>query len=427
MGEADLADLGFQYTSADPGPAAVQGTLAQAIRRAERRQKRRALLLVAPLLAFVLLTFLVPIGQMLVQSFYNPAFASFAPRISTWMSENPTAKVPDERAFTALVEDLREMQKLRLAGQAGTRVNYDYPGARSMFAAAARRADTLEPPFRDTLASLDSKWEDPALWQAMRAASRAYSAEFYLKALDLGRDPNGAIVQLPEDQRVHRMLFLRTIAMSLLITMICLLIAFPMARLLATLPASRSNLLMILVLLPFWTSLLVRTTSWVVLLQTNGVINGLLVSLGVISSENRLELVYNKTGTIIAMTHVLLPFMILPLYSVMRSIPPNYMRAARSLGASNWTAFRRVYLPQTLPGIAAGSLLVFILAIGYYVTPALVGGASGQLISNAIAFHMQNSLNWSLAAALAGLLLLGILILYWFYNRLVGINNMKFG
>jgi putative spermidine/putrescine transport system permease protein len=127
------------------------------------------------------------------------------------------------------------------------------------------------------------------------------------------------------------------------------------------------------------------------------------------------------------MTHILLPFMVLPLYSVMRTIPPSYVRAARSLGASSWTAFRRVYLPQTLPGIAAGALLVFILAVGYYITPALVGGADGQLISNLIAFHMQKSLNWSLAAALAGLLLGGILLLYWLYDRLVGIDKMKLG
>jgi putative spermidine/putrescine transport system permease protein len=119
--------------------------------------------------------------------------------------------------------------------------------------------------------------------------------------------------------------------------------------------------------------------------------------------------------------------MVLPLYSVMRTIPPSYVRAARSLGATSWTAFRRIYLPQTLPGIGAGALLVFILAVGYYITPALVGGADGQLISNLIAFHMQKSLNWSLAAALAALLLGGILILYWLYDRLVGIDNMKLG
>jgi putative spermidine/putrescine transport system permease protein len=127
------------------------------------------------------------------------------------------------------------------------------------------------------------------------------------------------------------------------------------------------------------------------------------------------------------MTHILLPFMILPLYSVMRTIPPSYARAARSLGATSWTTFRRIYLPQTIPGIGAGGLLVFILAVGYYITPALVGGASGQLISNQIAFHMQDSLNWSMASALAAILLAAVLVLYWLYDRLIGIDNMKLG
>ena len=183
---------------------------------------------------------------------------------------------------------------------------------------------------------------------------------------------------------------------------------------------------MILVLLPFWTSLLVRTTSWIVLLQQQGVLNDLLVALGLVGEDGRPVMIYNQTGTIVAMTHVLLPFMILPLYSVMKTIPPSYARAARSLGATSWTTFRRVYLPQTLPGIAAGSLLVFILAVGYYITPALVGGADGQLISNMIDFHMDKS-NWSLAAALAAILLAAILLLYWVYDRLVGIDRLKFG
>jgi len=126
------------------------------------------------------------------------------------------------------------------------------------------------------------------------------------------------------------------------------------------------------------------------------------------------------------MTHILLPFMVLPLYSVMRTIPPSYARAARSLGATSWTTFRRIYLPQTLPGIGAGALLVFILAVGYYITPALVGGADGQLISNMIDFHMDKS-NWSLAAALAAMLLAGVLVLYWLYDRMIGIDRLKFG
>jgi putative spermidine/putrescine transport system permease protein len=205
-----------------------------------------------------------------------------------------------------------------------------------------------------------------------------------------------------------------------------MVLAFPVAHLLAVLPMSKSSLLMILVLLPFWTSLLVRTTAWMALLQEQGIVNDALVALGLVSNENRLSMMYNMTGTIVAMTHVLLPFMILPLYSVMRVIPPSYARAARSLGATSWTTFRRIYLPQTLPGIAAGSLLVFILAVGYYITPALVGGAEGQLISNLISFHMTKS-NWSLAAALAAMLLAAILLLYWVYDRLVGIDRLKLG
>ena len=184
---------------------------------------------------------------------------------------------------------------------------------------------------------------------------------------------------------------------------------------------------MILVLLPFWTSLLVRTTTWIALLQTQGVLNDLLVWLHVIDDAGRLQMIFNKTGTIVAMTHILLPFMILPLYSVMKTVPPSYMRAARSLGANPLVAFWRVYVPQTVSGIGAGSILVFILSIGYFITPALVGGQSGQLISNLIAYHMQKSLNWGLAGALGFLLLILVLVLYAIYNRLIGVDKMKMG
>jgi putative spermidine/putrescine transport system permease protein len=184
---------------------------------------------------------------------------------------------------------------------------------------------------------------------------------------------------------------------------------------------------MILVLLPFWTSLLVRTSAWKVLLQQQGVVNDLLVWLGAVDNAGRLVLINNQTGTVIAMTHVLLPFMILPLYSVMKGIPPSYVRAAKSLGANDWTAFWRVYFPQSVPGIGAGSILVFILAIGYYITPELVGGNKGVFISNRIAYHISDSLNWGLAAALGTILLVAVLLLYWAYDRLVGIDNVKLG
>lgn len=398
-----------------------------ALTRSQARARRRAFLLVLPLLAFVFVSFVLPIGQMLHRSIHNPAFADNMPQITAWFQNNPAGTEPDEAAYAALAADLTASAKARTIGTAGTRVNYELSGSRSLFTAAGRRAGSLEPPYSTSLPEFNQAWASEELWAAMRNVSTPYTTNFYLAALDLTRDSDGKVVATSPDRQIYVMLYMRTLLLSLGITALCLLLAFPIAHLLATLPLRYSNLLMILVLLPFWTSLLVRTTAWIAILQGQGVINSTLVALGIIPDSGRLSLVYNQAGTIIAMTHILLPFMVLPLYSVMRTINPAYVRAARSLGATSWTAFRRIYLPQTLPGIGAGSLLVFILAVGYYITPALVGGASGQLISNLIAFHMQNSLNWSLAAALAALLLGVVLLLYWLYDRLVGIDNMKLG
>jgi len=268
---------------------------------------------------------------------------------------------------------------------------------------------------------------DTEIWRIIQREGKPYTLSYYLSALDLTYDENGEIVGQSENQRIYAALFWRTLILSVVITGLTLLLGFPIAFLLSTLPLRYSNLLMIFVLLPFWTSLLVRTTAWIVLLQQQGVINEMLVSVGILGDDNRISMIYNQTGTIIAMTHILLPFMVLPLYSVMKGIPPSYVRAARSLGANPWTAFWKVYFPQTIPGIGAGAVLVFIISIGYYITPALVGGRSGQMISNLIAYHMQDSLNWGLAAALGSILLAGVLILYWAYNRIVGIDNVKLG
>jgi putative spermidine/putrescine transport system permease protein len=423
---------GLMLTTADGRP------LKQALARAQRRSRLRAIGLVAPLLVFIVVTFIVPIGQMLHRSFHNEGFTvhtdigsgtrtPIMTDLAAWFDDNPRGVEPDEAAFTALRDGLVHLGELRAAGSAGTRINYGYAGSRSMFTKAARRADKLEPPYRDAFLDLDEQWGDPELWSVMRNATSSYTVDFYLAAVDLERNPEGAVAAVDENRQVYVKLFVRTLFLSVLITFLTFVLAYPIAHLLATLPLRYSNLLMIFVLLPFWTSLLVRTTSWMVLLQGQGVVNDALVGIGILADENRLQMMYNQVGTVVAMTHILLPFMVLPLYSVMRPINPSYVRAARSLGATSWTAFRRIYFPQTVPGIGAGALLVFILSVGYYITPALVGGADGQLISNLIAFHMQRSLNWSLAAALAAILLAGVLILYWLYDRLVGIDNLKLG
>ncbi|MEY4696045.1 MAG: hypothetical protein RIT14_473 [Pseudomonadota bacterium] len=400
--------------------------LRAALAQAQARSRRTAFLLVAPLLVFVLLTFILPIGQLLVRSVTDTDFARNMPALGEWFDANPAGSPIDESAYAALAADLKAAKANKTAGQVGERINYDVSGSRSLFTSTARSADKLEPPYKEALIALKPGWENPALWQAMRQASNTVTPNFFLAALDLQRSPDGGIERAPEEKRVYISLFVRTFALSALITAITLILGYPIAHLLATMPLRYSNVLMIMVLLPFWTSLLVRTTSWIVLLQSQGVLNDILVSMGVIGDDGRIRMIYNQMGTIIAMTHILLPFMVLPLYSVMRPIPPSYVRAARSLGATSWTAFRRVYLPQTLPGIAAGGLLVFILAVGYYITPALVGGAEGQLISNLIAFHFENA-NWSMAAAIAAILLIAVLILYWVYDRLIGIDNLKLG
>lgn len=427
-----MTDTTAQLTTADGRP------LKAALAHAQLRAKRRAFFLVLPLLGFVLLTFVAPIGQMLYRSVHNDAFTvhkdlgtwvetPIMVNLGEWFDKNPPGTDPDEAAFAALAADLVVLKELKAPGQVGTRINYEVAGTRSVFTKTTRRADKFEPPFMAAIMDVDDKWGDPNLWQAMRGASSAFTANFYLAAIDKKRNADGDVIAVEEERQVYVTLFKRTLIMSAVITALTLILGFPIAHLLAVLPLRYSNLLMILVLLPFWTSLLVRTTSWIVLLQSQGVINDLMVLTGIVGDDGRVQLIYNQIGTIVAMTHILLPFMVLPLYSVMRPINPSYVRAARSLGATSWTAFRRIYLPQTTPGIGAGSLLVFILAMGYYITPALVGGSTGQMISNLIAFHMQKSLNWSLAAALAALLLAGVLLLYWLYDRLVGIDNLKLG
>ncbi len=402
--------------------------LKQALAQATRRARMRAFLLVAPLLFFVVVSFVVPIGQMLYLSIQNPTFSDHMPRVTAYLKANPVNGVPGEEAFAALALDLADAKKNRTVGRVGNRVNYARAGSTSLFKSSARKAVRFKgPPYKEKLLELSKDWGDPHLWRVMERASSPYTLGFYAAAFDFTYDLDGNLERVEPERQIYVLLFIRTLFLSALIAFLCLLLAYPVAHLLATLPLRYSNLLMIMVLLPFWTSLLVRTTSWITLLQSQGVLNDLFVILGLIGDDGRIQLMYNQFGTIIAMTHILLPFMILPLYSVMKTIPPSYVQAARSLGATPLTAFLRVYFPQTVPGIGAGVILVFILAIGYYITPALVGGSSGQLISNQIAFHMQVSLNWNLAAALGAILLFGVVILYWLYDRLIGIDNMKLG
>ncbi|MEO1179064.1 MAG: ABC transporter permease [Pseudomonadota bacterium] len=504
---------------------AADGTpLKRSLARALRRQKLRALALVAPLLIFVLITFVIPIGSMLFRSVENQIVANTLPEtVRALRGWEPEAGLPDGETFNALYIDLWLAEAQKLHTRLGSRLNYELSGASSLFRKSGRRVgrfdtdeyteqfvtadaaweapqtwmqvtddaasaaalpltartwdrwidyleiegdDPLEEDVEDFLfaalhadllrggdfsAALpivqsaaevapafgtvdllaafedaDKDWADLDIWRTLKTYTPPYTAGYFLNAVDLKQGFEGVETR-PQNERIYVTLFGRTLWMSLVITATCVILGYPVAWLLANLPTRKANVLLILVLLPFWTSLLVRTSAWKVLLQQQGVINDTLVWIGLVDDANRFVMINNQFGTIVAMTHILLPFMILPMYSVMQTIQPSYLRAAKSLGATNWTAFWRVYFPQSVPGIGAGSILVFILAIGYYITPEIVGGTKGVFISNRIAFHISSSLNWGLAAALGTILLVAVLILYWAYDRIVGIDNVKLG
>ena len=541
--------------AASDGPmlAADGTTLKSSLNRALRRQKLRALMLIAPLLLFVLLTFIAPIADMLFRSVENQIVSETLPRttaaLADWDATGDTP--PPESVFKNLYEDMFVAKERKLHTRLGSRLNYELTGVSSLFRKSGRKVEGMGEVYQDQFEDLNKFWkkgenwnvlmgtsswlaaqnawdkasktaqptlemrpeiaellprtaekftlfaefvqvdendnlakEDPwaivysalyddltaganvagysgegaeelqeaaaavadfetvdfaaaftkidedwssvAVWRTLQVYSPEFTAGYFLNAVDMQKTIDGPEMR-PENEQLYLKLFVRTLFMSMVITGSCILLGYPVGFILANLPARTANLLMILVLLPFWTSLLVRTSAWKVMLQQQGVVNDTLVWLGVVADDSRLALINNQTGTIIAMTHILLPFMILPLYSVMKTIPPSYLRAAKSLGATNWTAFWRVYFPQSVPGIGAGSILVFILSIGYYITPEIVGGTTGTFISNRIAYHISSSLNWGLAAALGAILLAVVLGLYWAYDRIVGIDNVKLG
>jgi putative spermidine/putrescine transport system permease protein len=383
--------------------------------------------LVAGPLLFLVFLFIIPIGNMLVRSvddsLVNKVFPTTLEQFEAW---DKTSE-PPEALYAAFVNDMKSAEKLDI-GKVSTRMNYAKPGWKSLVKRTARKVKKIkEGPYKEALIKIDERWADQKFWLSLGIMKDKRTFGYFLNSVDKTYDFDKNIISVKEEQRVYNLLWYRTLMVSFIVTIACLILSYPVSYLLATLPMRISNLLMICVLMPFWTSLLVRIVAWMIMLQQEGVVNDSLVALGVLNDDNRLAMMYNFNGTVIVMTQILLPFMILPLYSVMKTIPPTYMRAAQNLGATPTMAFIRVYMPQTIPGIGAGCILVFIVAIGYYITPELVGGKDGRLIGNMVAYHMQRSLNWGLAAAMGSILLFTILVLYWLYDKIIGIDNMKMG
>ena len=415
-------------------PATIDGPLLTAdgvplkdsLQKSLRRSRFRALMLVTPPLLFLIFLFVIPIGNMLTRSIDDKLINQVLPNTFEAFEAWDKVSEPSEAMFEAVYLDLKAAEKIEI-GKSSVRMNYAKPGWRSLVKRTARKIKKMEPPYKEAFLKADDRWLEQDFWLSLGIMQDKITLGYYWNAIDRTYDFDKNVIDVEEERKVYNLLWWRTVMVSIIVTIACLILAYPVSYLLATLPMRISNLLMICVLMPFWTSLLVRIVAWMIMLQQNGVVNDTLVAAGILADDNRLEMMYNFNGTIIVMTQILLPFMILPIYSVMKTIPPSYMKAAQNLGATPTLAFIRVYMPQTIPGIGAGCILVFIVAIGYYITPELVGGKDGRLIGNMVAYHMQRSLNWGLAAAMGTILLFVILVLYWVYDKIIGIDNMKMG
>jgi len=408
--------------------ALVPGNLARQLRRAERRRRIFAISLTLPLLLFLVVTFLVPIGALLMRSVENPEVANTLGRTASALAQWNRTTPPPDAAYTALIDDLSSIQEQSDAGALARRLNSEVSGARSLIMTTYRalplEKDLAPAQVRERMLAIDARWSDLIYWQAIAKNAARWTPDYLLASVDLKRDVQGNVTKVDADSAAFVRILLRTFEISAVVTLFCILLGYPLAYWLSTLSARKANMLMILVLVPFWTSILVRVAAWIVLLQSNGLVNRSLMGLGL--TDEPLPLLFNRLGVIIAMVHILLPFMILPLYSVMKSVPNTYLRAAISLGSSPLAAFFRVYVPQTWPGVGAGGLLVFILSIGYYVTPALLGGADDQMLSYYIAQYTNVNVNWGMACALGAVLLTTTLLLYGLYRR-VGKSELSLG
>jgi putative spermidine/putrescine transport system permease protein len=397
--------------------------ISRSVRLANRLRTLRNVLLCAPLLLFILVVFVVPIAAFVFRAVDNrilhDAFPNAHAELSAWQSGQ---EVP-EAAFAALASDLQAFDAPEDLAVAARNLNNFAEGFRGLLMKTANRLPDAPPPsWRDALISIDKRWQSETYWAVLKHQTSRFTPSFLLAALDLKIDDSGGVVRVDPDRRLYVPLLLRTFEISFWVAAICLVLGYPTAYVITRLPPLAAGLAMICVLLPFWTSLLVRTTAWIIVLQGNGPVNSLLLFLGIVSAP--LELIFNRFGTLVAMSHVLLPYMILPLYAVMKLVPADQMRAAQSLGANGRTAFLRIYLPQTSSGIAAGLLLVFVLALGYYITPALVGGPRDQMISYMITYQVNEVVNWGMASALGVMLLVSTLLLLLVLSRFVRLKQI---
>jgi putative spermidine/putrescine transport system permease protein len=409
--------------------------LAWNLARSQRAATLRALLLLLPLVVFLLLVFIVPVLTFLSRSVVDHEVQRALPSttlvLQNWKPGHP---VPDP-AYAALMADFKRMKSGSDVAAAATRLNYSLPGMRTLIMGTSstlmRRssqgsenpATTLDP--RSVLAAISPKWNNVETWATIKQAGGPLTDFYFLSSFDLRRTPGGAVERAPASERAFLQAVERTFEIAAGVTLLAIMFGFPFAYLMATSSERIARMLMIVVLLPFWTAIMVRVLSWLVLLGREGIINNTLEGAGLINGP--LDILYGRSSVYVALVHIFVPYMVLPLYSVMKTIPQSHLRAAASLGAPPRVVFRRVYLPQVMPGLAAGALLVFIQCLGVFVVPAILGGPDEQGLPMLITFYVNKTLNWGLAAALAVVLLISVYIFYWLFVALTKSAKLSVG
>lgn len=354
------------------------------------RHRALSAALVAPLAALILLAFVLPLALLLWRAVDNAELADTLPRAAAALRAWDGANLPPAETQQAFAQELAAASGSDGFGRLTRRANFELSGMRTLLLRTAR-AGTAE----------DPRWATPEPWLVLRQMAAPATPSYLLHAVDLSLSPQGGIVR--SDEPVFIPILLRTLGISATVAALCVVLAWPLAFFIARLPPERARLWLALAMIPFWTSVLVRTAAWLVLLAREGPVNAALLALGIIAEP--VQIVFTRAAVLVAMVHMMLPFAILAIHAALSRSDPWLSRAAASLGAAPLRRLWSVHLPASFPGIAAGFVTIFVVSAGFYVTPALIGGPSDQMMASFISFFVNQTVNFGMAAALAVLLL----------------------
>jgi putative spermidine/putrescine transport system permease protein len=380
------------------------------------RFHRRALL-AFPFL-FVLLVGAAPIIGFLHIGVDNSGLSGTFNRTLPMIRSIDQSFKPTPDQIRALIDDLTDVRRKESAGILLRELNQVDPILQRSVGKILRSSDDeLQNERKDPVRFLVTHpdWDSADSWLTLSRLRGNWTSRYLIDALDMKADSSGKIVQKPADESIFRAAMLRTLEISAVVTVLCVLFGYPLAYLMVNSSGRVAGAVLLLIVIPFWTSVLVRSTAWLLLLQDTGFVNSFLTVVGLIDAP--LKLAYTRTAVYLAMSQVLLPFAVLPIASSMLAVRKETLMAASIHGASFAQTFARVYVPQTVPGIASGALLVFVFSLGFYVTPLLVGGGGDQMVSTYIAQAVNETLNWPRAAALSSFLLAVVVAIYVFFNR----------